>query len=95
MRERAPFVEGSRTSAEASDQLSLGKLYVDRARILAWFQNRGAEGGTDEECQIALDLPGDTQRPRRVKLVTDGFLKNAQRARLTSKGRKATVWVAT
>lgn len=94
---RAPFVEGSKTSASAADRKNAGSLYADRARIMAYFDSllHPEHGATDDEIQVALRLSGDTQRPRRIDLIRGGFLRDSGRTRKTRKGRDATVWVVT
>lgn len=62
-------------------------------RVLAWFASRGEAGGTDQECQMELSLPGDSQRPKRISLVKATRLRASGRTRLTGRGRRAIVWV--
>jgi hypothetical protein len=50
-------------------------------------------GLTDEEIQEELDLPGNTQRPRRGELVAQGRIVKFG-SRPTKTGRHAAVWVA-
>ncbi len=50
-------------------------------------------GLTDEEIQDQLNLPGNTQRPRRGELVTLGRIRKAG-SRLTKARHMAAVWVA-
>jgi len=50
-------------------------------------------GLTDEEIQEQLDLPGNTQRPRRGELVAAGRIAKFG-TRLTKAHRYAAVWVA-
>lgn len=57
------------------------------------IESAGAYGATDEEMQIALNMTGNSQRPRRCKLVEQGRVKDSGNLRLTSSGRPATVWV--
>ena len=65
-----------------------------RARVLNYLIGCGAEGATDEEIQVALDLAGNTQRPRRRELVQAGLVRDSGRLRPTPSGRMATVWAA-
>lgn len=65
----------------------------ERARLLRALQAAGAWGLTDEEMQDLLEMPGNTQRPRRremeaMLLVTRSGLKRKTRA-----GRWAIVWI--
>lgn len=64
----------------------------DRARILAYLRACGEVGATDEQIQEALDLSGNTERPRRGELLTSGQVQ-AVGTRATQSGRQAAVWV--
>ena len=72
--------------------------------VLGYIRSRGENGATDEEIQIALRTGGNTCRPRRIELMRAGLVEPATtmdehgwpavRTRLTSHGRKATVYEA-
>lgn len=64
-----------------------------RKQVEAFILGRGAEGATDEEIQHALDMVGNTQRPRRRELVKAGAIVEASEKRLTSSNKEATVWI--
>jgi hypothetical protein len=66
-----------------------------RAKVLRYIKSRGADGATDAEIQGALDMSGDTERPRRRELQAAGFIADSGRTRLTPAGRAAVVWTAT
>ncbi len=51
------------------------------------------EGATDDELEVALDIPHRTVSARRRELVIKSLLKDSLDTRLTRKGRKAIVWV--
>lgn len=90
------FRHESRTSRIAAQAVDLAKAKADRLRVLEYLQSCGANGATDEEMQIALDMNANTQRPRRVSLVESRWVvKHPQDLqRKTASGRLATVWVA-
>lgn len=48
---------------------------------------------TDEEIQIELGIPGNTQRPRRVELCEAGRVVDSGIRRRTKSGRLAVVWI--
>lgn len=67
----------------------------DRQKVLAFLRGRGAQGATDQEMQMELEMSGNTQRPRRGELVASGHVAPASFTRTTISGCKATVWLAT
>jgi hypothetical protein len=54
---------------------------TQRRRILDYCIMRGTDGATDLELQHALNLDGNTQRPRRLELVHAGYLEDSGRRR--------------
>lgn len=64
------------------------------AKVLAWFIGRGLAGGTNDECEQALELKTQTVTARTNRLVKLGLLGNSGRHRRTRSGRKAIVWTA-
>lgn len=89
---------GTPTSAAAAARAA-GHADHDRGRILAWLRERGKTGATDDEMQVALDMSGNTQRPRRGELVEDRLVVAAvdgdkKRTRPTRSGGPAQVWIA-
>ncbi len=65
-----------------------------RTLVLEYIVSQGARGATDLECQAGLQLPGDSQRPRRIELSEEGLIKPAGKQRETPSGGMARVWVA-
>ena len=63
-------------------------------RVFEFIQAQGERGATDEEIQTALDMTGNSQRPRRGRLVERGHVADSLNMRMTRSGRPATVWVA-
>jgi len=64
-----------------------------RARVLGYIIAQGKTGATDDEMQVALNMGGSTQRPRRVELFQAGKICMAAMMRKTRTGRNANVWV--
>lgn len=65
-----------------------------RARVYECILKKGDDGATDEEIQVALNMAGNTERPRRRELEIDFHrVKDSGRTRPTMSGRKAVVWV--
>jgi hypothetical protein len=87
-----PPANGTPTSIAAADAI---KPCADtlRARVLEYIRAQGKEGATDDEIQVALDMGGSTQRPRRVELFQQGKICMAPNMRKTRAGRQANVWV--
>ncbi|TXT35297.1 MAG: hypothetical protein FD138_1414 [Planctomycetota bacterium] len=76
---------------------TLAKPFANRQlrRVLEFFIERGDDGATDEECQLATGISGDSQRPRRRWLSQNGYLSVSKNKRLTTKQRTADVHVWT
>lgn len=64
-----------------------------RRRVLAYLTQQGERGATDEEIQIALEMSGNTQRPRRWELQNADVIKDSGKRRPNKSGRAAAVWV--
>jgi hypothetical protein len=81
------------TSLAAADAI---KPTADTLRrlVLDFLVLSGKYGATDEEMQLALGMPGNTQRPRRVELAHAGHIVMAPEMRRTRAGRLANVWRA-
>lgn len=92
MFDSVPYQAHSETSREAADEIG-GKAGTIRRRVLDCIRSR-PDGMTDAEVQSVLGLEGSTQRPRRVRLVELGLVRDSGRVRTTHSGRKATVWEA-
>jgi hypothetical protein len=86
-----PAQAHSQTSQEAAEKIRhrIGPLH---ARILDCLDKYPA-GKTDEQLMNALDLGGNTLRPRRRELQLMGLLTDSGRTALTRSGRNAVVWV--
>lgn len=52
-------------------------------------------GLTDEQLQQRLHLKGNTQRPRRVRLLELGLVRDSGERRETESGGSAVVWIST
>lgn len=92
-----PFAKGSETSADAADSMEKPALRL-RSKVRLYLYKCGLRGATDEEVQIALDMPPNTQRPRRLELEKLGtirklYIDGKQVKRTTKSGRKAGVYV--
>ena len=63
------------------------------AAVLSMLRERGEHGATDQEIQDALQLPSNTEIPRRWELVNAGAVVASGRKRKTRSNCPATVWV--
>ncbi len=63
-------------------------------RVFRFLESRSDRGATDEEQQDALNMSGNSQRPRRNRLVELGRVKGSANMRMNRSGRPATVWIA-
>ena len=84
-----PYQKHSETSRAAA-VAKLATAQSDEAAVWRWFLRRGE--GTDVACQTDLGMSGDTQRPRRVRLVELGLLADSGKKEKTPAGRYAVVW---
>jgi hypothetical protein len=89
-----PFVAGSDTSEEAAFLIG-PKAATLRADVLRHLDYCGQYGATDEEVQVALQMAGNTVRPRRIELETAGLVVRTATTRVTQAGRRAHVYVIT
>lgn len=87
-----PAQRHSETSLAAAESIKPDANRL-RLRVLHWLLERGEHGGTDEEGQEALGMPGSTYRPRRVELQAAGKIRKLETTRPTRSGRAAAVWV--
>lgn len=89
----APHQRHSDTSRAAADELAEMRKNTLRAAVLAYISLHGPDGATDEEMQLALEMEGNTERPRRRELQLVGLVIDSGRRRLTTNNRQAVVWV--
>ena len=87
--EDAPAQAHSPTSVAAAASQTTAKKLTQRQQILDLLAERGAM--TDEAIGLALEMGLNAVRPRRVKLVADGLVRQAGEGRTTS-GHRAATW---
>ncbi len=81
-------------SCEAAE-VALPRSALQREAVLAAIRARGDFGATDEELQLILHLPGNSERPRRRWLQQRGLIRDSGLRRAPAHDRvRATVWVA-
>jgi hypothetical protein len=88
-----PAQAHSETSRAAADSVA-HSIGPSHERILALLHDRGERGATDEEMMEALDMGGNTQRPRRRELQLMDMIHDSKTTRPTRSGREAVVWVS-
>ncbi len=86
-----PFVQGSDTSLLAATQIQSSAKTL-RQVVLDYLKRLGYLGATDEEICEALDMAGNTVRPRRRELELSGQVRKTELRRKTRSGRLAVVW---
>jgi hypothetical protein len=84
----------SPTSIAAAESVSVLAAAM-RAKVYSYLYRCGAHGATDEELQIALDMGGSTERPRRIELCEAQMVRDSGIQRHTKSGRRAVVWIVT
>lgn len=87
-----PAVRHSPTSVAAAEAI---KEVVPswQARVMKLIRDAGEYGCTDDELITITGKQGS--RPRRIKLVQLGLVRDSGRTRLTAAEHPAAVWVAT
>jgi len=92
---RLPFT-GSTPLTRAQSQAApptKHRAEQDRARVLEYIRQEADGGATDDEIQTALDMEGNTERPRRIELARAGCIEHRDTiTRRTRSGRPAVVW---
>ncbi len=86
----APPHSGPETSREAA--VAMTSAASLRAKVSDFIRARGWHGATDEEIQDALQMDGNTQRPRRWELAKAGLI-TTHGMRVGRSGRRALVWI--
>lgn len=92
-RQPEPPHNGSATSREAAEEIEPTAATL-RAKVFDFIKKHGSNGATDQEIQIALQMQGNTQRPRRKELEEAGLITDSGETRKTTSGRSAIVWIA-
>jgi transcription initiation factor IIE alpha subunit len=82
-------VKETSIEARAKIEPKIGSL---RRKVYELFINRGLTGLTDNEIEKYLHLDGNTVRPIRGSLVTDGFVIDSGTTRDNEKGNRCIVW---
>jgi hypothetical protein len=90
----APYAAGSVTSQEAAESIEPSSEALCR-RILAEVSARGLSGMTCDEIEAALSLAHQTASARVWELCGAGCLTDAGAKRVTRRGRRASVMIAT
>ena len=88
-----PYQAHSATSKQAALRFA-GQASKSREKIFLYL-SQFPDGLTDEEMQDDLDIPSNTQRPRRRELYVDGILADSGKTRKTRSGMDAVLWVVT
>jgi len=84
----------SPTSKAAAEAIKprVGPLHREILSYLARVEFIDGIGATDEKMQRDLDMPANTQRPRRRELQVMGLIVDSGKTRATRSGRQAVVW---
>ncbi len=89
----SPAHNGTPTSAAAAKSMQGLSLRI-RGQVLRFLTDRRLLGATSEEVEHALEIAGNTCRPRLVELRQLGLVKDSGRTRKTKSGRQAIIWIA-
>ena len=86
-----PYAPGKETSRQTAIR-HLQKSHTERAKVFQNFEKEGDHGVTDQEGMDVTGYEGNTYRPRRGELVTQGLVCASGERRKTRAGNKAIVW---
>jgi hypothetical protein len=89
---KLPYQKHSPTSRQAAER-AIPTAGTHRGILFDRFVELGSYGATDEELQDMTKINPSSERPRRVKLLEDGWIKDSGRTRSTRSGAQAVVWV--
>ena len=87
-----PHQKHSDTSKMAALALDGTRRATLRAAVYRYVLSHGGDGATDQEIQNALDMNGNTERPRRRELEQAGLVIDSKQRRKTDAGKDAVVW---
>lgn len=88
-----PYHNRTRTSRAAAESArSFVRSQV--VRVSEFIASQGEHGATDKEIQTALNIDGNSQRPRRVWLRDHGFIKPKGEPAEIAVRAGSTVWVS-
>jgi hypothetical protein len=87
----APSQRHSPTSIAAGQSMK-GKIGPLHNRIIQYL-TKYRSGATDERIAFDLNLPGNTERPRRRELELMRIVTDSGRVEKTKSGRNAVIWV--
>lgn len=88
-----PYQRHSKTSQDAANSISESRAEQDRQKILRYLRLT-QRGATDEQLEIACNMRGNSERPRRIELLKRGDIRDSGRRCRTASGREAVVWEA-
>lgn len=80
----------SRASATTAREFVASQL----VRVSEFIESKGEAGATDKECQIGLDMDGNSQRPRRVWLRDNGYITTKGEPDEVVLRNRSLVWVS-
>lgn len=89
-----PLPHNGTDTSKLAAQSMRSQAIAQQQRVLEVIRRAGDAGMTDEQIQVALGLSGDSERPRRRKLVELGLVADSGAVRETASGHAAVVWVA-
>jgi hypothetical protein len=91
--DRNVVIAGAQESSLSAATKALPNSGRLRLKIYEFLIGRGVLGATDYEMQRNLGIDGNSQRPSRGTLVTDGWVRNSGTTRLV-KNTQCIVWIA-
>ncbi len=89
----APYQNGTLTSIAAAESARTS-VTSQVMRVHDFITGKGEHGATDKEIQTALQLDGNSERPRRVWLRAHGFIAPKGAPSAVVVRDRSTVWVS-
>ena len=85
-------VPHNRTETSVDAALSIRSELPRLEGFVLWFLKGRPDGATAQEIEVALQMAGNTVRPRLVGLRERGKIEDSGLRRETQSGRRAVVW---
>lgn len=89
--DRLPAHQKHSPTSKAAAEAIKPRIGPMHRQILGFIRAWGP--ATDEQMQHYIDMPANTQRPRRRELQLAGLIEDSGKTRQTKSGRAAVVWV--
>lgn len=91
--DRNVVIYGKHANSQAAADAFVLQSGTWRRKIYDYINSKGINGATDQEIQAYFNKSGDTIRPTRKTLQTDGLISDSGRTRVNDAGNECTIWI--